>query len=49
MDKIFAEQIGCIMEIYVANILVKSLLSTNLVSDLEETFATIQGYAMKLM
>lgn len=36
------------MEVYEDDILVKSLLSTNFVPNLEEIFATIQGYDIKL-
>lgn len=48
MDKMFAKQLRCNVEVYIDDILVKSLLTEGLVLDPEETFATIKGYGMKL-
>lgn len=39
--KLSTKQLGWNVKVYVDDILVKSLLATNLVPDLEETFATI--------
>lgn len=48
MNKVFTEQIRRNVKVYMEDILVKSLLPTNQVSDLEETVATIGKYGMKL-
>lgn len=48
MDKVFVKQIKQNVKVYMNDILAKSLLSTNLVSDLEETFVIIRRYGMKL-
>ena len=41
MNKIFKEQIGCNMEVYVDDMLVKRKSSMNYVVDLEETFSAL--------
>ena len=48
VNKIFKEQIGRNMEVYVDDMLVKSKSSRNHVADLEETFGALRKYRMKL-
>lgn len=48
MDKVFMDQLGLNIEVYIDDILVKSLLVGNLILDLEETFSTLRKYRMKL-
>jgi hypothetical protein len=48
MNKMFQEQIGRNMEVYVDDILVKSILPVDHVSDLQEAFRTLKQYQMKL-
>ena len=48
MNKIFKEQIGQNMEVYVDDMLVKSRSSGNHVTDLEEIFGALRKYRMKL-
>ncbi|XP_042418192.1 uncharacterized protein K02A2.6-like [Zingiber officinale] len=48
MDKIFREQIGRNVEVYVDDILIKSPLAVNLIKDVEETCKTLWQYGMKL-
>ncbi|XP_042426235.1 uncharacterized protein LOC122014118 [Zingiber officinale] len=48
MDKIFREQIGRNVEVYVDDILIKSPLAVNLITDVEETYGTLQQYELKL-
>ena len=48
VNKIFKEQIGRNMEVYMDDMLVKSKSSMNHVVDLEETFGTLRKYKMKL-
>ena len=48
VNKIFKEQIGRNMEVYVDDMLVKSKSSRNHVADLEETFDALRKYRMKL-
>lgn len=48
MDKIFNEQTGRNVEVYVDDILVKSRKCSQLIQDLEETFSTLRKYGMKL-
>jgi hypothetical protein len=48
MNKMFREQIGRNMEVYVDDILVKSILSIDHVSDLQEAFRILKQYRMKL-
>jgi hypothetical protein len=48
MNKMFQEQIGRNMEVYVDDILVKSILPIDHVSDLQEAFRTLKQYLMKL-
>ena len=45
---VFHHQIGQNMEVYVDNMLVKSKLSNDHLSDQRETFATLHKYQMKL-
>ena len=44
----FARQIGRNVEVYVDNMLVKSLREDNNLGDLQETFNTLREYNMKL-
>ena len=48
MNKMFARQIGRNVEVYVDNMLVKSLREDNNLGDLQETFNTLREYNMKL-
>ncbi|CAA0840081.1 Unknown protein, partial [Striga hermonthica] len=48
VDKIFKEQLGRNMEVYVDDMLVKSKDEIDHVSDLKETFMTLRKYEMKL-
>lgn len=48
MDKIFKEQAGRNVEVYVDDILIKSKKSGHLIRDLEETFSTLKRCGMKL-
>ncbi|XP_059436758.1 uncharacterized protein LOC132169816 [Corylus avellana] len=48
VNKMFRDQIGRNMKVYVDNMLVKSVLSRGHVLDLQETFATLKKYEMKL-
>ncbi|XP_042437010.1 uncharacterized protein K02A2.6-like [Zingiber officinale] len=48
MDKIFREKIGCNVEVYVDDILIKSPLVVNLIKDVEETCQTLWQYGLKL-
>ncbi|XP_073047725.1 uncharacterized protein [Primulina eburnea] len=48
MDKVFSNQIGRNVEVYVDDILVKSKNSADLIADLRETFATLRSYGLKL-
>ena len=48
MNKMFARQIGRNVEVYVDNMLVKSLRKDNNLGDLQETFNTLREYNMKL-
>ena len=48
VNKIFKEQIGHNMEVYVDDMLVKSKSLMNHVADLEETFSALRKYKMKL-
>lgn len=48
MDKVFAEQLERNVEVYIHDILVKTLQGENLVFDLDETFATLWKYHMRL-
>ena len=47
-NKIFKEQIGRNMEVYVDDMLVKSKSTKNHIADLEETFSALRKYKMKL-
>ncbi|CAA0827444.1 Unknown protein, partial [Striga hermonthica] len=48
VDKIFKEQLGRNMEVYVDDMLVKSKEESDYVRDLKETFLTLRRYGMKL-
>ncbi|KAL0420712.1 UNVERIFIED_CONTAM: hypothetical protein Slati_3094100 [Sesamum latifolium] len=48
MDKIFRPQLGRNMEVYVDDMLVKSKEVHHHVEDLEETFAALRKYRLKL-
>ena len=48
MNKIFAHQIGRNVQVYINDMLVKSLREDNHLDDLKETFNTLCSYNMKL-
>ena len=48
MNKMFANQIGRNVQVYVDNMLVKSRREEDHLKDLEETFGTLHSYNMKL-
>lgn len=48
MNKVFKEQIGCNMEVYVHDTLVKSRASRNHIDNIKEAFTTLHKYQMKL-
>jgi hypothetical protein len=48
MNKMFHNQIGRNMEVYIDDMLVKTKDETNHLEDLEETFETLRQYRMKL-
>ena len=48
MNKMFAHQIGRNVQVYVGNMLVKSLQEDDHLSDLQETFDTLWSYNMNL-
>jgi hypothetical protein len=48
VNKMFRDQIGRNVEVYVDNMLVKSIQATNHITDLEETFNTLRSYKIKL-
>jgi hypothetical protein len=48
VNKKFREQISRNVDVYVDDMLVKIMQTTNHVSDLRETFATLRRYKMKL-
>ena len=48
VNRIFTDLIGKTMEVYVDDMLVKSLLATNHVDDLREMFLILRRYKMKL-
>ena len=48
MNKMFAHQIGRNVQVYVADMLVKSLREDNHLSDLQETLNIFRAYNMKL-
>jgi hypothetical protein len=47
MNKMFREQIGRNMDVYVDNILVKSILPIDHVNNLQEAFRSLKQYRMK--
>ena len=48
MNKMFTHQIGRNVQVYVNDMLVKSLHENNHLDNLQETFDTLQSYNMKL-
>ena len=48
MNKMFKHQIGRNLQVYVDDMLVKSLREDDHLSDLQETFNTLWAYNMKL-
>ena len=48
MNKIFTHQIGRNVQVYVDDMLVKSLREEDHLDDLRETFNTLRSYNMKL-
>ena len=48
MNKIFAHQIGRNVQVYVDDMLVKSIREDDHLDDLKETFDTLRSYNMKL-
>ena len=48
MNKMFAHQIGRSVQVYMDDMLVKSLRENNHLDDLQETFDTFRSYNMKL-
>ena len=48
MNKVFKEQIGRNLEVYVDDILIKSVRAADLFKDMEETFRTLRKYGVKL-
>ena len=48
MNKIFAHQLGRNVQVYVDDMLVKSVRENNHLCDLQETFNTLRSYNMKL-
>ena len=48
VNRIFADQIGKTMEVYMDDMLVKSILATNQVDNLREIFLILRRYKMKL-
>ena len=48
INKMFAHQIGRNVQVYVDNMLVKSLQEDNHLSDLQKTFDTFRAYNIKL-
>ena len=48
MNKMFTHQLGRNVQVYVDDMLVKSVRETNHLCDLQETFNTIRSYNMKL-
>ena len=48
MNKMFTHQLGKSVQVYVDDMLVKSVRENDHLSDLQETFNTLQSYSMKL-
>lgn len=48
VERVFAYQKGCNIEVYVNDSIVKSKIETDHVNDLREIFATLSQYQMKL-
>ena len=42
------QQIGCNVEAYIIDVVIKSKTTNNLIADLEETFANLKRYRWKL-
>jgi hypothetical protein len=48
MQAFLKEQIGCNIEVYIDNIVIKSTMADSLLDDLRETFANLDRYNIKL-
>ena len=48
MNKMFAHQIGRNVQVYIDDMLVKSIREDDHLNDLQETFDTLRSYNMKL-
>ena len=48
MNKMFVHQIGWNVQVYINDMLVKSLRENDHLNDLQETFDTLRSYNMKL-
>ena len=48
MNKMFTHQIGRNVQVYIGDMLIKSLCENDHLDDLQETFDTLQSYNMKL-
>jgi hypothetical protein len=48
MDKVFHDQIGRTVEVYVDDIVIKSKTEKDLLKDIDETFRKLRAYNMKL-
>ncbi|XP_073138405.1 uncharacterized protein [Henckelia pumila] len=48
MDKVFKQQIGKNIEVYIDDILVKSRTANQFITDLAQTFQTLKNYQLKL-
>ena len=48
MNKMFTHQIGRNVQVYIDDMLVKSLRENDHLNDLQETFDTLRSYSMKL-
>jgi hypothetical protein len=44
----FADQVGCNLEVYVDDVVVKTKKSDDLITDLEEMFANLRRFRIKL-
>jgi hypothetical protein len=48
MQRVFGELLGCIIEAYIDDIVVKSKKTADLVSDLTEVFTKLRQHGVKL-
>ncbi|KAL4374768.1 hypothetical protein AHAS_Ahas05G0214800 [Arachis hypogaea] len=48
MNKVFARHLGNLMEVYVDDMLVKTMDEANLLTDLSQVFNTIRAHGMRL-